>query len=146
MTKDNKAYILLIDDEQDFLDLLATRLRNRDMHVETALSGEQGLKKAMEARFDIIVIDLAMPGMDGIETITHIKKAKPHAEVIILTGHADVKHSVQAMKVGAEDFLEKPVDMEVLLNKIILAQERTIQNYEKTYSDEVAEIVKKRSW
>lgn len=146
MGDDFKAHVLLVDDEKDFLDILATRLRNRDMDVSTATSGEKALSISRKAKFDIIVIDLAMPGMNGIETIKQIKAERPNAEVIILTGHANIKSSVEAMKVGAEDFLEKPVDIEVLLKKISLAQRRTLENFEKQCQRETEKILRKRGW
>lgn len=140
------ANVLLVDDDPDFLELLSARLQTRGMSVTTATSGEDALDISRHAIFDIIVIDLSMPGIDGIETIKRIKKVRPYAETIILTGHANITKSVQAIKVGAEDFLEKPVDMQILLNKICAAQERTIANYQKQYQQEAAEIMKKRSW
>lgn len=146
MTQEYTARVLLVDDEPDFLELLSARLTTRGMSVTTATCGEEALDISRNARFDIIVIDLSMPGMNGIETVRNIKKQRPFAEVIILTGHANIKSSVEAIKVGAEDFLEKPVDMDILLKKIHIAHERSIKNYQKQYQEEAAKIMKKKGW
>lgn len=146
MEKEFKAHILLVDDEHDFLELLAARLTNRDMEVSTAASGEEAVNISQKERFDIIVIDLAMPGIDGIETIKQIKAHRPNAEVIMLSGHANIKSSVEAIKVGAEDFLEKPVDMNILLQKIEAAQKRSMENYHKQFQQEAEEVIKKIAW
>ncbi len=140
------AYVLLVDDEPDFLELLSERLQNRGMNVTTTTCGKDALKEIERQDFDIIVIDLSMPGMDGIETIKRIKARRPHAETIILTGHATLQSGIEAMKSGAEDFLEKPADIDLLLQKIHDAQYRRIQELEKNSRNDVKKILKSRGW
>ncbi len=140
------ASVLLVDDEQDFLDLLAERLTHRGMQVATATSGQVALEKINLHDFDIIVIDLSMPGMDGIETIKRIKAEKPDTETIMLTGHATLQTGIEAMKCGAGDYLEKPADIELLLNMIHKAQYRRMKALEKSSRSIVQRILKTRGW
>ncbi len=140
------ASVLLVDDEQDFLDLLGERLENRGMQVTTAISGQAALTKLSHQDFDIIVIDLSMPGMDGIETIRRIKAERPETETIMLTGHATLQSGIEAMKCGAGDYLEKPADIELLLNMIHKAQYRRMKALEKNSRDDVQRILKTRGW
>jgi DNA-binding NtrC family response regulator len=104
------ASVLLVDDEEQFLQVLSERLTNRGLHVISVTSGEEAVALVENKDFDAIVVDLAMPGIDGIETTKKIKEKRQDLEIIILTGHATVKAGIEAMKLGAEDFLEKPVD------------------------------------
>ncbi len=140
------ASVLLVDDEPDFLELLAVRLKNRGMNVVTAASGMDALLQIEKGSFDIVVLDLAMPGMDGIETMKRIKARKPHTETILLTGHATLKTGIEAMKSGAEDYLEKPVDLDLLMKKINDAQYKRIRELEKNSWDDVKKILKSRGW
>ncbi|HBT97558.1 MAG TPA: two-component system response regulator [Desulfobulbaceae bacterium] len=112
------ANVLLIDDETDFLAVMAERMAARGLRVSTAASARNGLAQAEEGDFDVIVLDLAMPEMDGVEALRRLKEKKPEIEVILLTGHASVKQGIEAMKLGALDLLEKPADMNILAAKI----------------------------
>jgi len=112
------ANVLLIDDETDFLEVMAERMTARDMRVSTASSAKDGLALAENGDFDVVVLDLAMPEMDGVEALRRLKEKKPELEVILLTGHASVKQGIEAMKLGALDLLEKPADMNALTAKI----------------------------
>ncbi len=140
------ASVLLVDDETDFLELLSERLRNRGMIVTAVTCGEEALGRIDRQDFDIVVIDLSMPGMDGIETIKKIKTRRPQIETIILTGHATLKSGIEAMKSGAEDFLEKPVDIELLMHKIHEAHYKKVREIEKKSRDDVKKILKNRGW
>lgn len=140
------ATVLLVDDEEDFVRLVAQRLINRGLKVSTALSGEQALEAIGSREFDIIVIDLAMPGMDGIETLRRIKSLTPQTEIIMLTGHASLKSGIEAMKSGAEDYLEKPLDMNILLKKINDAQYRKMAKREESSNEELKKILKSKGW
>src|SRR5512141_2101888 len=100
--------ILMIDDEEDFLAVMSERMEARNMVVTTASSPQEGLVKAAVGSFDVVILDLMMPGMDGIETLRILKKKNPDLEVILLTGHATIKQGIEAMKLGALDLLEKP--------------------------------------
>jgi len=109
--------VLLVDDEEDFLEAMAERMRARDMEVTTASSAREAFKKMESETFDAIVLDFQMPEMDGMEALKSIKAKRPESQIILLTGFATVEKGVQAMKEGAADFLEKPADLEVLSKK-----------------------------
>ena len=142
----NIASVLLVDDEEDFLSLLSERLEVRGMRTTTASDGYVALRRIAEQVFDIIVIDLSMPGMDGIETMKAIKSRQPDTEMIMLTGHATLQSGIEAMKTGAEDFLEKPADIDLLIQKIHEAQYRRIKKLEKACSNKVNKILKTKGW
>ncbi|UCF83160.1 MAG: response regulator [Desulfobacteraceae bacterium] len=116
--------VLLVDDEQDFLETLAERMRVRGMEVSTTTSPWDALEKTDKKSYDAVVLDLTMPEMDGLEALKAIKKKNPDLHVIVLTGHSDVNMSIEAMKLGALDCIEKPPDLEALTRKIKNAQER----------------------
>jgi DNA-binding NtrC family response regulator len=144
MTADDR--VLLVDDEEDFVESLAKRLDRRGLRVETSSSGEQALEMVRRRSFDVIVLDLAMPGLDGIATLERLKQLDPDLQVILLTGHATVPKSVEAMKLGAADLLEKPADFAELLTKIREAGAKKAVLVEKRRADEVAEILMTRGW
>jgi len=123
--------VLVVDDEEQFVVAFAKRLGARGFAVETAGSGEEALEAMRHRRFDAVVLDLAMPGMDGIATLRALQDINPDVQVVLLTGRGTVKKGVEAMKLGAMDFLEKPVDIEVLMDKIREA---------KAKSDEIMQI------
>ncbi len=114
----NTYHVLIVDDEQDFLDTLSKRLTKRRLHVVCASSGPEALEKLAQEAFDVVVLDVRMPHMSGIETLGEIKKLNPSPEVIMLTGHADLEVAVQGMELGAFDYLMKPADIDELLYKI----------------------------
>ncbi len=126
-----KIRILLVDDEKEFVETLAERLRTRDFDVTTAFSGDEALEKLKEYNFDVTILDVKMPGMDGIEALREIKKLKPLTEVLMLTGHGTIETAIEGMKIGAYDFLLKPCEMDVLLDKINKAYERKSEHEER---------------
>jgi DNA-binding NtrC family response regulator len=140
------AKVLLVDDEEDFTDALSKRLEARNLKVMTVNCGEDAIHMANEHSFDAIILDLAMPGMDGLETLQQIKAKHPDAEIIILTGHASVENSVKAMKIGAEDLLEKPVDIADLLNKIETAHNKRVVILQEKSKEEIEKILKSKGW
>lgn len=146
MTEQLKAKVLLVDDEEDFLSTLAERLETRGLKVSTAASGEQALAKIDNEGFDLIVLDLAMPGMDGIETLKRLKAKQPEAEIIILSGQGSIKTSIEAMKHGAEDFMEKPVNITDLLDKISDAKDKRFSVLEKKSVKDIEKILKTKGW
>jgi len=124
--------IMLVDDEAAFVETLAKRLVKRNFEAITAFSGEEGLKKLEEnENLDVIILDVKMPGMDGLETLKAIKAASPLVEVIMLTGHATVELAVEGMKLGAVDFLMKPCDIEMLVLKVKQAAEKKKEHEKK---------------
>jgi DNA-binding NtrC family response regulator len=112
------ARILLIDDEQGFVETMSKRLDMRGYDVKTALSGQAGLDVLSKFTIDVVVLDVKMPGMDGIETLKMIKAAHPLVEVVMLTGHATVETAIEGMKNGAFDYMMKPCEMDALLAKV----------------------------
>lgn len=140
------AKVLLVDDEEQFLEVLSERLESRGLQVNSVTSGEDAITQVEDKNFDAIVVDLAMPGINGIETMKRIKEKRPDLEIIILTGQATVKTGIEAMKLGAEDFLEKPVDLNVLLEKIGDAKHKRMLVLEKKSQDEMKAILKTKSW
>ncbi len=140
------AKVLLVDDEEEFIELMSQRLETRGLKVVTVTSGEKAIAVAKDHKFDVAVIDLAMPGIDGIETLTQIKELRPDIEVIMLTGQATVQSGIEAMKHGAIDFLEKPVDLNVLLEKIRHAKKERMHALEMKSALEMKNILKSKSW
>ena len=110
--------VLLIDDDQEFLDILAERLTIRGLEVTTTASGRAALDLVRATWFNAIVLDLQMPDLDGLQVLEQLVAFNPAQQIILLTGHATVSKGVQAMKLGAADVLEKPVDIRQLVEKI----------------------------
>jgi len=110
--------VLLVDDEKDFIEVLTKRLRRRKLDLYVAHSGEEALQVVHGHPIDVVVLDMRMPGMDGLQTLREIKLHHPAIEVIMLTGHANVDAAVEGMELGAFDYLMKPVDFDELLYKI----------------------------
>jgi len=110
--------VLFVDDEIDFLETLLKRMKKREVSVSGVGSGEDALKFLDDKPADVVVLDVKMPGMDGIETLRKIKNRYPLIEVIMLTGHANVEVGIEGMELGAFDYLMKPVDIDELLYKV----------------------------
>ncbi|MCA1945830.1 MAG: response regulator [Desulfovibrio sp.] len=110
--------VLLVDDEQDFLDLMQKRMAKRKIDLQVASSGQQALDMARNNFFDVVILDVKMPGMDGIETLRQLRIISPDTQVIMLTGHADVETAVKGMELGAFDYMMKPMSFDYLLMKI----------------------------
>ena len=118
--------LLLVDDEEDFRTTLAVRLKRRNIDVSDAGSGEVAIDLIRQKSFDVAVVDIKMPGMDGIETLRQIKKIAPLVEVILLTGHASIEAGVEGMKSGAYDYVIKPCNVNDLLVKVEDAYRRKL--------------------
>jgi two-component system, OmpR family, response regulator len=121
-----KFKVLIVDDEQDFLETIVKRMQARSIDVTGADSGSKALELLDGRDFDVTILDVKMPGMDGIETLREIKKKKPLTEVIMLTGHASVESGIQGMQLGAFDYVMKPVALDELLEKVRQAYERKV--------------------
>jgi len=120
--------VLIVDDERDYLETLLKRMRKRDLDIAGVGSGEDALKWLETNSVDVVVLDVRMPGMDGIKILREIKKSYPLVEVIMLTGHASTEVAIEGMELGAFDYLMKPVDFDELLYKIQDAyKKKTIQ-------------------
>ena len=141
-----EAKVLLVDDEEEFTEVLSERMKSRGLSVDSATNGEEALKKIKDATYDAIILDLAMPGMDGIDTLKKLLEQNPDLQVILLTGHATVDKSVEAVKLGAKDFLEKPADIEKLIAKIKEAKSERMLIVEKQMEEEIQNILKSKGW
>jgi DNA-binding NtrC family response regulator len=136
-----KTRILIVDDEEEFVKALSERLTIRDYDVTTSLSGEDAVEKVKHYLFDVVILDVAMPGMSGIEALREIKKIRPLTEVIMLTGHATMETAIEGLKLGALDFLLKPCETDDLVVKIDKAYEKKAKHDERIRAAKVSEIV-----
>jgi len=144
MSEKTGPRVLLVDDEEQFLDVLSQRLGTRGINAETSTSGEEALVKIKNRNFDAIVLDVMMPGIGGIETLKRIRKEYPELQIIMLTGQGTVDKAVEAMKEGAIDFLEKPADINKLMDKISEAKEKRVLLVTKNIEEKVKGILKRR--
>ncbi len=142
----SETTVLLVDDEEDFVTVLAERLERRGLTVDTAQSGDTALKKAGGHPFDAIVLDMAMPGMDGVQTLRGLLKINNDFQVILLTGHSTLQQAVEAMKLGALDLLEKPADIEVLVAKIDDAARKKTKLDDGHIEQRISDIMRQRGW
>jgi len=138
------ARILLVDDEQGFTETMAKRLSMRGHEVSTAQSGQEGLDTLGEKTVDVVVLDVKMPGMDGIETLKQMKAAYPLVEVVMLTGHATVETAIEGMKNGAFDYMMKPCEMEALLTKVNEAYQKKQDQEERILEARARHIALRR--
>ena len=141
-----EASVLIVDDEEEFLEGISERLKIRDFMVDTATSGQEALSKLDLAGYDAIVLDLMMPGLNGLETLKLALEKSPDLQIILLTGQASVKYAVEAMHEGALDFMEKPVDLEVLADKIREGRTKKVKLDEARRMSAVIEVLTKRGW
>jgi DNA-binding NtrC family response regulator len=138
--------VLLVDDEAPFVDTMTKRLTKRKLTVFKSYSGEEALETLKEnSQIDLVILDVKMPGMDGIETLKEIRKEFPLVEVIMLTGHATVETSIEGMRLGAFDYLMKPCDMDVLMEKVNAATKKKRDHEEKIREARVSNILKART-
>ena len=119
--------VLLVDDEEKFVEALSERLQMRDLANETVYDGEQALNIVDDKEPDVMVLDLKMPGIDGMEVLRRVKKKFPAIQVIILTGHGTDRDEEESRRIGIFDYLKKPVDIEVLVSRIKAAHKDKIE-------------------
>jgi DNA-binding NtrC family response regulator len=136
-----KPRVLIVDDEKEFADSLSERLSMRDYDVTTSLDGKDAVENVKGLNFDVVILDVAMPGMDGIETLQEIKRIKPLIEVIMLTGHSTVETAVKGMQLGALDYLKKPCETEELIAKINKGHAKKAEHEERIREARVKEII-----
>jgi DNA-binding NtrC family response regulator len=140
------AKVLIVDDEVDFADVIAERMRGRGYDVDTANSGADGLERISEKAYDAVVLDLNMPELDGMETMRRMLAQDDKLQIIILTGYGSVKTGVEAVKLGAADFLEKPTDIDALAGKVDDAHARRVALFEKELEKKMSDLIKRRGW
>ncbi len=139
----NMFRVLVVDDEVDFLETIVKRLQKRKIDTEGVTTGEAAIETLNEKLFDVVLLDVKMPGgMDGIETLREIKKIQPLVEVILLTGHASVETSIEGMKLGAFDYLLKPMKFEELLIKMASAFEKKDIHDKKIRNAKIQELIR----
>ncbi len=123
----DKIKLLIVDDEVKFLESIARRLELRDFDVTKATNGQDALTIAGKDRFDLVLLDLKMPGLNGKQVLEILKKEHKFLEVIILTGHGSLDSAVECTRLGAFDYLPKPYELESLLEKLQKAYEARLQ-------------------
>lgn len=138
--------VLLVDDEQDFMDVLAERMRDRGMEVTTTTSPFTAMEQAGAENFDAIILDLMMPEMNGLEALARLREKNPDLQIILLTGHATIEKGIEAMKLGAMDFLEKPIDIKMLEEKIQEAKTHKMVLVEKRTEEVIKNIIGCKGW
>ena len=137
-----EPFVILVDDEVPFVEATTKRLTKRNIRVISAFGGEEALDTLNKNRnVDVVILDVKMPGMDGIETLSEIKKAYPLIEVIMLTGHATVESAIEGMKLGAYDYLMKPSDIEQIVLKVEEATKKKRDHMEKIREAQVKKAI-----
>jgi len=139
--------VMLVDDEAPFVETMTKRLAKRELNVIAAFSGQEALDTLGQHRnVDVVILDVKMPGMDGIETLKKMKSAFPLTEIVMLTAHATVESAIEGMRFGAFDYLMKPCDMEQLMAKVNEAARKKRDHEEKIREAHVKEILAKRGF
>lgn len=138
--------VLIVDDDKAFLQILAERMQNRGMEVTTAESAAAALKLLEKESYDAVLLDLMMPEMGGIEALQIMRKKQPEIQVIFVTGHPSVSKGVEAIKLGAMDFIPKPVDMSELTEKIQHAKASRMILVEKASQEKIKKILTDKGW
>ena len=110
--------VLLVDDEEEFVSALSERLMLRGIEVEIALDGEEALARMKEKPPDVVILDVMMPGLSGLEVLKRVRGSHPQTQVILLTGQGSTKEGIEGMRLGAFDYLIKPVDIEEMLERM----------------------------
>jgi len=134
--------ILVVDDERDFVDMLCMRLTDAGHRARAAYDGDAGLAALAEAEPDVVVLDIRMPGKDGITVLKLIKAAHPIVEVILLTGHGTIDTAVEGLKAGAFDYVQKPAPFDELLAKLSAARLRKAEHEERIRRAEARALVR----
>ena len=135
--------ILLVDDEKDFVEMLSMRLVDAGDKVTPAYDGNMCLEKLKATPIDVVILDIKMPGMDGIQTLRAIKSRYPLVEVILLTGHGTTETAIEGMKLGAFDYLLKPADFEELKSILDRAKRRKAEHDERIRKAEARQLLRK---
>lgn len=138
--------VLLVDDEAEFTQILSQRMESRGVDVDTAANGREALEKAKCKSYDAVILDLLMPEMDGLETLPLLLAENPGLQVILLTAHATLKTGVEAIKLGAVDFLTKPAEIHQLMEKIQQAKANKVLLVEKQVEEKIKGILQTKWW
>jgi DNA-binding NtrC family response regulator len=127
-----KIHLLMVDDEPDFKEIILKRLTRLGVQLSLADCCTAALETLEIQPVDVVIMDVSMPGLDGIQCLKKVKERWPQVEVIILTGHASVKSGIEGMQSGAFDYCLKPIDVLELLEKVELAAQKALINKEAT--------------
>jgi len=139
------ANVLIVDDEVEFAETFSARLQMRDIEVSKAFSGKEALKVLDKIQnIEVVILDVKMPEMDGIQTLAKIKKQYPLVEVIMLSGHSTIESAIEGMKKGAFDYLMKPCEIDQIITKVSDAATKKRQHEEKIIQARVKEITSRR--
>ena len=141
-----KIKLLVVDDEKKFVDVLSKRLELQDLEVANAYNGEEAVQMVQKQDFDVVILDVLMPGKSGIDTLKEIKKINPLIHFIMLTGHARIDTAIEGMELGAYDYLIKPTELEELVEKIRLAKTHKTVMEERIRQSQIMETVKRQGW
>ena len=140
MSENSDVRVLLIDDEETLVEYLSKRLLREGYEVKATFSGEEAIEAANNTDFDVAVVDLKMPGMDGVETQKRLRKIQPFLQCIVLTGHGTIDSALESGKEEAFKYLLKPIEYDNLVKTISDAYERKVQLQNAKFKDEVEEI------
>ena len=132
--------VLLVDDNEEFLEATEQRLELRDIEVHTAADGEKAVALVQQQIFDVVVLDLSMPGIDGLEALRRIKAVQPYVQAVMLTGHGNIQAALQSGRDDAAEFLEKPIDIETMAKIIEKAHDTKHALLKEAYLDELADL------
>ena len=138
--------VLLVDDEQSFAEILSKRLEIRNFDVVSVSSGEEAVLLLQTQEFDVILLDVLMPGKSGIDTLKEIMNIDPLSHIIMLTGHARMDTAMEGMKLGAYDYLIKPAEIEALVEKIKLAHDHKAAQKAKQQTERLPAGSKRKGW
>ncbi len=141
-----RAHVLIVDDEQDFLDSVSRRLGLRNFRVDAVDSGRKALGKIDANRYDTIIVDLSMPGLDGLETLKRALAQNADLQIVLLTGHATLKQGIEAMKLGALDFIEKPANIDLLIEMIMKGKNQRLKIDAAARERALLEAIERYGW
>ena len=140
MTEQANIRILLVDDEETLLEYLSKRLLKQGLTVKAAFSGEQAIETAKQESFDVAVVDLKMPGIDGVETQKRLREIQPFLQCIVLTGHGSIESALESGQQDAFQYLLKPVDYDELMSAILKGYKKKTEIQEEKFKEQVEEI------
>jgi two-component system response regulator RegA len=142
----SNAKILLVDDEEEFSEVLAERLGTRGFEVDVAKDGLEAIRKVKAENYEAVILDFAMPGLNGIETLEILLDKEPDLQVILLTGQATLENGVEALKLGAQDVLQKPADINKIVNKIKEAEANKMLIITQKNEEKIKDIIESKGW
>ncbi|MCP4290229.1 MAG: response regulator [bacterium] len=142
MTNESKNLrLLLVDDEEDLVTFLAHRLRKRNMDVTMAMSGHEAISAALELKFDVAVVDLKMPDIDGIQVIEKLRETQPFIEILMLTGHGSHESAWEAGRLQAFRYLMKPLEFDQLHQFIVDAGEQRTNRMKNEFESKLEALM-----